>query len=371
MIEIPKYNNNQIVLMIVISSIFSLVNSSAAYRTLELNGVERRDVIREDTLRQRAKFGDYEIKIYRDWDIGTFGVVQIFQKGELVFEEQAHKFYLRDDDDDDATDDWTEVGKDFTGDGEPNLVVREWSGGAHCCYDSYLFSIGEEFRFIDKFEGEHSPGGFEDIDGDGSYEFLINDWTFAYWNASFSISPAPVVVLSYRDGRYQPAYDLMSKPLSEIMSHKDILERDKEFWDDKCYEVVGGWSLNDACIKYDVWEHMLGLIYGGHPNEAWSFIDRYWKWDEATKKAFLDDFKSQLALSDYAGWLPVNLREYRPDIDDEPNKKYIRFQTYYDAVMGSMKSIKKDLNTNSKVPTLHSVNDETIQKAIRNWSGQK
>ena len=80
---IPKNSVLLTIILLVTATIF--IQPCYAYRSIEFNGVERHDVIREDTLREEAKFGDYEIKIYRDWEIGTFGTVQIFKDGEIVF----------------------------------------------------------------------------------------------------------------------------------------------------------------------------------------------------------------------------------------------------------------------------------------------
>ena len=36
------------------------------------------------------------------------------------------------------------TGTDVNGDGLPDVVVSAWSGGAHCCYSSGVYSVGEE-----------------------------------------------------------------------------------------------------------------------------------------------------------------------------------------------------------------------------------
>ena len=72
------------------------------------------------------------------------------------------------------------MGKDITGKGEPNLVINEWSGGAHCCYTFDVFEIGKKFREIttlDAVEGDYAH--FEDIRRNGKLVFVASDWTFA------------------------------------------------------------------------------------------------------------------------------------------------------------------------------------------------
>ena len=36
------------------------------------------------------------------------------------------------------------TGTDVNGDGLPDVVVSAWSGGAHCCYSSGVYSVGED-----------------------------------------------------------------------------------------------------------------------------------------------------------------------------------------------------------------------------------
>jgi len=107
----------------------------------------------------------------------------------------------------------TEMGKNITGNGIPNLVISEWTGGAHCCSNFYIFEIGARFRFLAKIEAGHGDmSHFANLDGDGNLEFVGADWTFAYWRTSFAESPAPEIILRFAAGGYRLAEDLMRKP---------------------------------------------------------------------------------------------------------------------------------------------------------------
>ena len=60
------------------------------------------------------------------------------------------------------------IGKNLTGDGKPNLVVRTYSGGAHCCTDVHVFELGEKFRHVARFDANVSESvSFEDLDKNG------------------------------------------------------------------------------------------------------------------------------------------------------------------------------------------------------------
>jgi len=96
----------------------------------------------------------------------------------------------------------TELDQDITHDGIPNLVVREYSGGGHCCTVDHILSLEpdtlvayQEIRYgHGAFMGQH----FVQVDEDDALEIATEDWTFAYWKMSFAESPAPAVTLHLR-----------------------------------------------------------------------------------------------------------------------------------------------------------------------------
>ena len=364
-------NKKIILTLILIISVFCGANVFA-YKSITFRGVDNRDVIREDTLREEVAFGDYTIKIYRDLDIGIGGVVQIFKDEEIVFEEQNYSFmtykesYVKDKYK-------MSVGKDLTGDGDPNLAFAHWSGGAHCCTNVYLFSAGDEFRFIDKFSGEHGTPVFEDVDGDGSYEVIIADWAFAYWNESFVGSPVMEVILKFNGQRYEVAYDLMKKPLERIdREYDELMKEYEDKYDPENCRQGFAWESEDVCVKSNVWSYMLLAIYGGYPDKAWEFLDSVWSGSEEIKQEFISDFKRQLAISDYADSLPIDLDGYKPDIDDESQKKQLRFKVYYDLMKDMLDAEDKKAGKIKFPPTLDDVfQKKNVSGFLARWWGLK
>ena len=99
-------------------------------------------------------------------------------------------------------------GTDVNGDGLPDLVVSAWSGGAHCCYSTGVYSVGEDVRVALSVEtGNCGPGQFEDLDGNGTREFITCDDRWAYTYCSFADSPFPRVIYSYDTARGAYALD--------------------------------------------------------------------------------------------------------------------------------------------------------------------
>lgn len=196
-------------------------------------------------------------------------------------------------------------GKDINGDGVPDLIVEHYSGGAHCCYEYAIFSLGNTLELTSVLEGKHSPLEFKDLDGDGKYEVIGRDWTFAYWNTSFAESPAPQIILRWNDGRYRLTGDLMKKPANqnELLQLAEEFRRDALFVDE---------SMKSLHWEPKWWAVMLELIYTGNGNLAWKFCDWFWPVSDqqsiskkymAEKKKFLSEFKKQLKTSPY--WLDL------------------------------------------------------------------
>lgn len=152
-------------------------------------------------------------------------------------------------------------GTDINGDGLPKLIVLQYSGGAHCCSSYKIFSLGKDLKLIDTIFGEHSYFNFKDLDGDGKYEAIGRDWVFAYWAESFAGSPAPEVILRWKNGKYRLACDLMKKP--------PPLEKD-------LYENMP--YIDREGATYSVVSNvMVELIYTGNGNLALKYCDWFWK----------------------------------------------------------------------------------------------
>jgi len=88
-------------------------------------------------------------------------------------------------------------GKDINGDGRPELIFATWSGGAHCCYQTTVYSVGKEPEKILELNTGDDEGLFADLDGDGRMEFVVSDTGWGTTYCSFAESPFPPVVFAF------------------------------------------------------------------------------------------------------------------------------------------------------------------------------
>ena len=126
---------------------------------------------------------------------------------------------------------------DVEADGEPDVLLNLYSGGAHCC------NVTEVFRY-----DAHSPSyhkvthiwgdpayTLERLNGSRPYEWLTQDDRFAYAFAAYAFSGLPLEVLRLRDGVFSDV--TASYPL---LVTKDAAEQWKDYKSNESGGVGGG-----------------------------------------------------------------------------------------------------------------------------------
>ncbi len=91
--------------------------------------------------------------------------------------------------------------RDLDGDGEPEVLLDLYTGGAHCCFYTVILRYdGRTYRGTVAFWGD--PGyDLRDLDRDGRPEFVTADDRFAYAFTSYAGSVLPIQVRRYDHGR--------------------------------------------------------------------------------------------------------------------------------------------------------------------------
>ncbi len=237
-------------------------------------------------------FGDYTLRIAHVLnDQGYRGTFEVFQNGQKIYSLSGRRFAFGHVYSDEPTlnNDLIAIGKDITGNGAPNLVVSEWNGGAHCCFVFHVYELGRSFREVAVIDAGHGDfSHFANLDGGNGLEFVTADWTFANWRASFAQSPAPQVILRFKDGAYSLACDLMAKPRPS----PELLQAEA-----RRVRSEPGWSQKEQPPA--LWDTMLRLVYGGNARLVREFLDKAWPLTIPGKEDFYQDFRNTLSQSPY------------------------------------------------------------------------
>jgi hypothetical protein len=100
--------------------------------------------------------------------------------------------------------------RDLDGDGEPEVILDLYTGGAHCCFTSQIYSLisagpgGVAPTYAMKEHNFFDPGyTLTDLNGDGIPEFKSADGRFAYAISSYAGSGMPLQILRWQGGDLQ------------------------------------------------------------------------------------------------------------------------------------------------------------------------
>lgn len=287
-----------IVLRVLMGGAIVIIAALFAFRTNQADDSVKAPVGRAP-LREEQSFQGYVVRIYGDVMIygGEPGSFEIFHGGVRVHADDGdaddwNSFRIGSLNEDEKSHSLLRMGSDITGDGRPDLVVSEYTGGAHCCLRFHVFEIGDQFRYIQTIYAEHGNlVDFENVDDDPALELPMADWTFAYWPAGFVESPSPMVVLKYNGTRYEMAPNLMREaPLSQDELVQVATEIAASLEAELAAQRIPGSRLA---------QQMLDLIYSGNMEQAWELFDLSWPKGDGGKAAFLRDFRSRLATSPF------------------------------------------------------------------------
>ena len=180
---------------------------------------------------------------------------------------------------------WTNFGLfPFIASEPKQLVVEQYSGGAHCCYSYWIYdlSVPNARPLFDT--GKYGTGNQLvplDIDGDGAFELRHSVMAFDYFHMSHASSVFPQAVFAYdrKAGEYRPAnrrfsdYALggIKEDIKELESIKAEADKDK----DDIYTERHFSAVLQVTLKY---------IYAGKREEGWAFFNREYSTHEGISK---------------------------------------------------------------------------------------
>jgi len=166
----------------------------------------------------------------------------------------------------------TLTGVDVTGEGHPDVIIETYTGGAHCCFSTIVYDLGPALTKVLETRPSNCGGSFEDLDGDGAFEFVTCDDLFAYVYCPYAASPLVQAILQYEPGRgYVPA-----SPRFEYL-YSDVIPRHTRMAEAARPEEMGEW---DRTTKCGVLPLMLDYLYIGRAERAWAEFNRLYDYPD-------------------------------------------------------------------------------------------
>jgi hypothetical protein len=185
-------------------------------------------------------------------------------------------------------------GADVTGRGHPDLIVSQSTGGAHCCMSHFLYELAPTVRLVARLnDADDDMAHFGRDPKDRKYYYYTADWTFRYWPTCFACSPSEDVILRFVDdangGAFHVAFDKMQKPAPKQSEWNKELSTAQKAVNDGAVDDMGP----------AMWGVVLDLLYTGHSDLAWKFVNALGPKAQQKPFASLADFCSLLKKSPY------------------------------------------------------------------------
>jgi len=192
-------------------------------------------------------------------------------------------------------------GVDVIGDSSPEFIVREWSGGAHCCFTDYIISLRASItvQSIDLGHGEQAAWK---QDQDGEWVLHAKDWTFSYWEASFAGSAVVDIVLAGQSEVFVPS----EKHMKRVPVDRTTLEA-------MATELSTWMDEGQDDPKARLAEAMLDLMYSGQREAASVLLELVLPKGHPLREEFETRFYNELSLSP---WWPAVSEFSDPGITD-------------------------------------------------------
>lgn len=236
--------------------------------------------------RVEEKSGDYRVRIFYAND-RMCQRLEIWKAGLLVFRDEGidNHYFLGNEDGGGEKRSLVNL----TGHGV-QVVVKKWTGGAHCCNSLLIFDLGTQFREISEIYAGNFDADIVDLNHDGIPEIRVVDDFLAYRFSYFATSAKAEVVLKYTAGSYSIAPEFMKRPVPSWRSLSAKISR----WRRVLREHPDPDWPPPSLIQT-----MTDLVFTGNESAAFDLLDRAWPPDVVGKADFLKSYREALTESRY------------------------------------------------------------------------
>jgi len=182
------------------------------------------------------------------------------------------------------------TGTDITGEGNPDLILTLWSGGAHCCYNTVVYDLGNVVKCfpiipLDDFDGwSDCTGEFEDLDEDGVHKFITCEGVFSCAYCACANFPTAKVIFRYEPEKgYYPA-----SPQFAYLYEEDI-----EIDTKRVEKLLTLEEVDNGDLKCAVLNLVMDYLYSRNIEGGWEAFTQYYQSSDA------EDFRSEIEARVY------------------------------------------------------------------------
>lgn len=200
---------------------------------------------------------------------------------------------------------------DLDGDGEAEVLLKNFSGGAHCCFASLIYGYDAEAQTYRAVTQAWGNGDFElrdlDLATDGGSENPVPEWLsrddrFAYRFASYAASRYPLQIWRYQDRQlqdvtraypeqvYGDAYGLW-REYGELRQRLPLPPADAPLSSDSPAQVYLS-ALRAVLAAYQANKYSLG-----QETDGWQRLEQLYPWRD--RPTFIADLTDQLRDTGY------------------------------------------------------------------------
>jgi hypothetical protein len=133
---------------------------------------------------------------------------------------------------------------DLEHDGQPDVLLDLYSGGAHCCSIEQVFSFDPgTMTYAETQRNFGDPGErIVDLGHNGQYEFLTADDSFAYEFTDFAASGLPIQILTFSDSHF----------VNVTRHYPKLIRQDANLWL-RAYKAMGKEHYDDSVGVIAAW----------------------------------------------------------------------------------------------------------------------
>ena len=184
--------------------------------------------------------------------------------------------------------------RDLDRDGEPEVLLDLYSGGAHCCSSTRLYHLVAGSLPYDVSTHDWGNAGYrlEDLDGDGRLEFVTADDAFSYAFTSYAASRRPPKFLRYEGGEL---VDVTKKYPGRIEADAE------EIW--KAFAEAAPSDSNGDAIRGLAAAYVADLCLLDRCADGWNRLRA--AYDKPDREKFFRELSSFLQKNGYVGRHPL------------------------------------------------------------------